>query len=87
MDQLLSLGHVSRTARDARRGMSKLGSLLSNLPMRSWSRPGFLPDNFALALIGTVALASLLPCRGAEAVTVDHLTNVAIALLQGSKSR
>jgi predicted Na+-dependent transporter len=45
------------------------------------SRPKFLPDNFILALIGTVVLASLLPCRGAAAVVVDHLTNVAIALL------
>jgi solute carrier family 10 (sodium/bile acid cotransporter), member 7 len=45
------------------------------------SRIKFLPDNFTLALIGTLVLASLLPCRGAAAVTVDHLTNVAIALL------
>jgi sodium/bile acid cotransporter 7 len=45
------------------------------------SRPRFLPDNFILALIGTLVLASLLPCRGAAAVVVDHLTNVAIALL------
>src|ERR1700761_3714587 len=45
------------------------------------SRPKFLPDNFILALIGTLVLASLLPCRGAAAVVVDHLTNVAIALL------
>jgi solute carrier family 10 (sodium/bile acid cotransporter), member 7 len=44
-------------------------------------RPKFLPDNFTLALIGTLVLASLLPCRGAAAVVVDHLTNVAIALL------
>jgi solute carrier family 10 (sodium/bile acid cotransporter), member 7 len=45
------------------------------------SRPKFLPDNFILALIGTLVLASLLPCRGAAAMVVDHLTNVAIALL------
>src|SRR6201993_4510025 len=45
------------------------------------SRPSFLPDNFIFALIGTLVLASLLPCRGAAAVVVDHLTNVAIALL------
>jgi sodium/bile acid cotransporter 7 len=44
-------------------------------------RPQFLPDNFTLALIGTLVAASLLPCRGAAAVIVDHLTNVAIALL------
>ena len=45
------------------------------------SRIKFLPDNFTLALIGTLVLASLLPCTGAAAATVDHLTNVAIALL------
>jgi sodium/bile acid cotransporter 7 len=45
------------------------------------SRPKFLPDNFTLALIGTLVLASLLPCRGAALEAVDHLTNVAIALL------
>jgi sodium/bile acid cotransporter 7 len=47
----------------------------------SMSRPKFLPDNFILALIGTLVLASVLPSRGAAAVVVDHLTNVAIALL------
>ena len=47
----------------------------------SMSHPKFLPDNFTLALIGTLVVASLLPCRGAAAVTVDHLTYVAIALL------
>jgi solute carrier family 10 (sodium/bile acid cotransporter), member 7 len=47
----------------------------------SMSRPKFLPDNFTLALIGTIVLASLLPCRGAAAEIVDHLTNVAIAVL------
>ena len=45
------------------------------------SRPRFLPDNFTLALIGTLVLASLLPCRGAALEAVDHLTNVAIAAL------
>jgi solute carrier family 10 (sodium/bile acid cotransporter), member 7 len=30
------------------------------------SQVKFLPDNFTLALIGTLVLASLLPCRGAE---------------------
>jgi sodium/bile acid cotransporter 7 len=45
------------------------------------SRPKFLPDNFTLALIGTLVLASLLPCRGAALAAVDHLTNVAIAAL------
>jgi len=45
------------------------------------SYPKLLPDSFTLALIGTLAMASLLPCRGTAAVIVDHLTNVAIALL------
>jgi solute carrier family 10 (sodium/bile acid cotransporter), member 7 len=45
------------------------------------SRPRFLPDNFTLALIGTLVLASLLPCRGAALKAVDQLTNVAIAAL------
>src|SRR6201997_1206334 len=45
------------------------------------SRPKFLPDNFTLALIGTLIVASVLPCRGAAAVAVDRLTSVAIALL------
>jgi sodium/bile acid cotransporter 7 len=45
------------------------------------SRPRYLPDNFTLALIGTLVLASLLPCRGAALETVDYLTNVAIAAL------
>jgi solute carrier family 10 (sodium/bile acid cotransporter), member 7 len=47
----------------------------------SMSRPKFLPDNFTLSLIGTLVVASVLPCRGAAAATVDDLTNVAIALL------
>jgi sodium/bile acid cotransporter 7 len=45
------------------------------------SRPKFLPDNFTLALIGTLVVASVLPCRGKAAVIVDYLTNLAIALL------
>jgi sodium/bile acid cotransporter 7 len=45
------------------------------------SRPSFLPDNFTLALIGTLVLASLLPCRGVALEAVDHLTSVAIAAL------
>ena len=44
------------------------------------SRPRFLPDNFTLALIGTLVLASLLPCRGTALEVVDDLTNVAIAV-------
>jgi solute carrier family 10 (sodium/bile acid cotransporter), member 7 len=61
--------------------MSGPGSLLSGLPVWRSSRPKFLPDNFTLALIVTLVVASLLPCRGAAAVIVDRLTNVAIALL------
>jgi sodium/bile acid cotransporter 7 len=45
------------------------------------SRLNFLPDNFTLALVGTLVLASVLPCRGAAVVAVDYLTDVAIALL------
>jgi hypothetical protein len=59
----------------------QVGTLLSSLQALSSSRPKLLPDNFTLALIGTLAVASLLPCRGAAAVAVDRLTDVAIALL------
>lgn len=45
------------------------------------SRPKFLPENFTLALIAIVVAASELPCRGAAALVVDHLTDFAIALL------
>jgi solute carrier family 10 (sodium/bile acid cotransporter), member 7 len=45
------------------------------------SRPRFLPNNFTMALIGTLVLASLLPCRGAALEMADYLTNVAIAVL------
>ncbi|MGN6319568.1 bile acid:sodium symporter family protein [Trinickia sp.] len=40
-----------------------------------------VPDNFTLALVGTVVLASLLPCRGETAVAVNWLTNLAVGLL------
>ena len=40
-----------------------------------------IPDGFTLALLVTLGLASLLPCRGHAAVAFDHLTNAAIALL------
>ena len=39
------------------------------------------PDGFTLALVATVALASLLPCRGEGAVVAGRLTTAAIALL------
>ncbi|AHX15657.1 bile acid:sodium symporter [Dyella jiangningensis] len=41
----------------------------------------FLPDRFTCALIATVALASVLPCRGATASAFNVLTDLAIALL------
>lgn len=43
--------------------------------------PFVIPDNFTLALIGTVAFASVLPCRGEVAAAVNVFTNVAVALL------
>jgi solute carrier family 10 (sodium/bile acid cotransporter), member 7 len=39
------------------------------------------PDNFTLALLATVALTSLLPCRGGAAQVFDGITDAAIALL------
>jgi solute carrier family 10 (sodium/bile acid cotransporter), member 7 len=39
------------------------------------------PDNFTLALLATVVLASLLPCRGGTARAFDAITDGAIALL------
>ncbi|MBN9411508.1 MAG: bile acid:sodium symporter [Burkholderiales bacterium] len=44
-------------------------------------RPVFLPDNFVLALLGCVALASVLPARGAVAVGIGGIANAAVALL------
>ncbi len=41
----------------------------------------YLPDGFTLILIGTVILASFLPCRGWGAELFDYLTIAAIALL------
>jgi sodium/bile acid cotransporter 7 len=40
-----------------------------------------LPDGFTCALVVTVALASVLPCRGLTAQAFNLLTDVAIALL------
>jgi sodium/bile acid cotransporter 7 len=40
-----------------------------------------VPDHFTLALIATIALASLLPCRGETAHIFDLVTDGAIALL------
>jgi len=46
---------------------------------RWWSR--LRPDNFTLALLGTVLLASFLPMRGPAAMVLDDVTDVAIAAL------
>src|SRR5581483_5428264 len=40
-----------------------------------------IPDNFTLALVGTVVLASVLPCKGGPAVAVNWITNIGIGLL------
>ncbi|RDV00459.1 bile acid:sodium symporter family protein [Trinickia dinghuensis] len=45
------------------------------------TRPRFFPDNFTLTLVGTVALASVLPCRGATAHAFNWATNIAVGLL------
>ncbi|MGN0862354.1 MAG: bile acid:sodium symporter, partial [Stenotrophomonas koreensis] len=39
------------------------------------------PDNFTLALLATVLLASLLPARGIAAQWLDSGTDIAIAVL------
>src|ERR1700761_5163182 len=44
-------------------------------------RPALLPDNFTLLLVATVALATLLPARGAVAHFFDDFTTFAIGLL------
>ena len=51
--------------------MSKIASSLARLR----------PDNFTLCLVGTVVLASLLPCQGLAAKVMEHVTDIAIALL------
>ncbi|MBV8037378.1 bile acid:sodium symporter family protein [Roseateles sp.] len=51
-------------------------------------RPAWLPDNFVLLLLATVALAALLPVQGRGVVVLDGLTQAAVALLfflHGSK--
>src|SRR5579863_5657591 len=45
------------------------------------ARPKFLPDNFTLMLVGTVIVASVLPCKGEAAVAFNWITNIAIGLL------
>jgi len=45
------------------------------------ARPRLLPDNFTLALLATVALASALPATGAAAAFLEHATVAVVALL------
>ncbi|WP_421956228.1 bile acid:sodium symporter family protein [Polaromonas sp.] len=45
------------------------------------SRSSYLPDNFTLALVGVVTLASLLPASGQTARFFEGLTTAGIALL------
>ncbi|HBC00127.1 MAG TPA: bile acid:sodium symporter, partial [Pseudomonas sp.] len=45
------------------------------------ARPRLLPDNFTLALLGAVAIATLLPARGQGAAIFEWITNLAIGLL------
>ncbi len=52
--------------------------MLQRLPARMRI---MLPDSFTLLLVGSVALASVLPARGAAAAAVGLLTKVMIALL------
>jgi sodium/bile acid cotransporter 7 len=53
----------------------------SSNPSRLDSLRRLAPDRFTLYLLGTVLLASLLPCRGGVAVALGHITTVAIGLL------
>ncbi len=45
------------------------------------SRPRFLPDNFTLALVFVVLLATFLPCKGEVAEAFSWATTLAIAML------
>lgn len=45
------------------------------------ARSRFLPDNFTLALLGTVTIASVLPASGVAAQALEGLTVAAVALL------
>ncbi len=45
------------------------------------ARPRLLPDNFTLALLGAVAIATLLPARGQGVAVFEWITNLAIGLL------
>lgn len=45
------------------------------------ARPSFIPDNFTLALVFTVALATLLPARGSGVHFFETLTTAAVGAL------
>ncbi|GAB2735591.1 bile acid:sodium symporter [Melaminivora jejuensis] len=45
------------------------------------ARSRLLPDNFTLALLGTVALASILPATGSMGALLEHVTVGVVALL------
>ncbi|CAN5342711.1 bile acid:sodium symporter [soil metagenome] len=49
--------------------------------MTVMKRPAYLPDNFTLSLVATVALASLFPARGVGAQWFEWITDFAIGLL------
>jgi solute carrier family 10 (sodium/bile acid cotransporter), member 7 len=49
--------------------------------MAAMKRPSFVPDNFTLALVAVVVLASILPAQGGVARLFDGLTAFAIGLL------
>ena len=54
---------------------------LASLHAPAMARSRFLPDNFTLALVATVALASLLPASGGAARFFEGLTVAAVGLL------
>ena len=45
------------------------------------TRSALLPNNFTIAMVTTVAVASLLPCRNGAAFAFNIITNIAIAAL------
>ncbi len=81
---LLRLGNRPTDLRRATASHERPGSL--NMPTRLLGR--FQPDGFVLALVGTVALATLLPCQGTSAVSFHTLGSLAVAslfFLQGAR--
>src|SRR6266446_7598888 len=81
---LLRLGNRPTDLRRATASHERPGSL--NMPTRLLGR--FQPDGFVLALVGTVALATLLPCQGTSAVIFHTLGSLAVAslfFLQGAR--